>query len=33
MFNYIVTDHLVDGRSTKFKIVHLQSNPDNMKPA
>ena len=33
MFNYIVTDHIVDRRSTKFNIVHFQSNPDNMKPA
>ena len=32
-FNYIVTDHIVDRRSTKFLILHLESNPDSMKPA
>ena len=31
--NYIVTDHIVDRQSTKFKVVHLQSNRDSMKPA
>ena len=29
----IVKDHIVDRWSTKFKIVHLESYPDNMKPA
>ena len=33
MLNYTVTDDIVIRRSTKLKIVHLQANPDSMKPA
>ena len=31
--NVIIADQIVNRRPTKFKIMHLQLNPDSMKPA